>query len=104
MPERQLSEQDKKEYDAVFNEWMGKIEEIPPYEERNPDSKAGKCLDGGYNGMYTELEKIYRPKLDKILGKGGQVEENVPQSFKKKKFSDMIARNPNGFPKLPERK
>ena len=104
MPERQLSEQDQKEYDAVFNEWLEKINEIPSYEERNPDGKIGQCLDGGYNGIYTELENVYRPKLEKILERGGQVKKKVPQRPGMKKFSDMIIQNPNGFPELPGRK
>ena len=92
MPGKQLSEQEKKEYDAILNEWMGKIDEIPSYEERNQERKGGNSLDNGYNGIYTELEKIYRPKLDKILGRDVQVEKDS----KIKKFSDMIVRNTNG--------
>ncbi len=104
MVERQLSEQEQKEYDAVLHEWMEKVSEIPSYEERNPDSKRGQCLDNGYNGMYTELEKIYRPKLEKILGIESPVEKNAPLRPKMKKFSDMIMSNPNGFPAVPGRK
>ncbi|RKJ46558.1 hypothetical protein D7X98_04170 [bacterium 1XD8-76] len=100
MPGKQLSEQEKKEYDAILNEWMGKIDEIPSYEER----KGGNCLDNGYNGIYTELERIYRPKLDKILGRDGQVEKETQSTSKIKKFSDMIVRNTNGFPELPKTK
>lgn len=104
MAERQLNEQEQKEYDAVFHEWMEKISEIPSYEERNPDSKGGKCLDNGYNGMYTELEKIYRPKLEKILGIENTVEKAAIPKIRMKKFSDMIMQNPNGFPAVPGRK
>lgn len=63
-----LSEQDQQEYDRIFNEWLEKLKEIPKYEVRHPN---GVCvLDGGYNGPYTELEKIYRPQLDEILARG----------------------------------
>ena len=108
MPEKQLSEQEKKEYDAVLNEWLEKIDEIASYEEQNQESgkrdKNTMCLDFGYNGIYTELENIYRPKLDKILGRDGQTGKEAAPKPKIKKFSDLIVPNPHGFPELLKKK
>lgn len=96
MSEIRLSEQDKKEYDKILNEWIEKVKEIPSYEERNPDRESGEyVLDGGYNGPYTELEKIYRPKLDAIKARGGKV--------KMKKFSDLIEKSGNDSQEEPEK-
>lgn len=78
-----LSEQDQQEYDCIFNEWMKKVKDIPEYGDRHPDGVY--VLDGGYNGPYTELEKIYRPQLDEILARGGK--------GKMKKFSELIEKS-----------
>lgn len=83
MSEHHLSDKDQQEYDRIFNEWLEKVKEIPPYEDRHPDGVY--VLDGGYNGPYTELEKIYRPQLDEILARGGKA--------KMKKFSDLIEKS-----------
>ncbi len=83
MEELHLSEADQLEYDCILNEWMQKVKEIPAYEQRNPDRAQGTyVLDGGGNGPYTELEKIYRPKLDAIKARG--------RKGKMKKFSELI--------------
>ncbi len=104
MPGKQLSEQEKKEYDAVLNEWLEKIDEIGEQDqEPGKRDKDTMRLDFGYNGIYTELEKIYRPKLDKILGRDGQVGKEATPKPKIKKFSDLIAQNPQGFPELPQK-
>ena len=83
MAELHLSEEDQLEYNRILNEWMEKINEIPAYEQRNSGRAQGVYkLDGGSNGPYTELEKIYRPKLDAIKARGGK--------GKVKKFSELI--------------
>lgn len=81
-----LSEQDQQEYDRIFNEWLEKLKEIPEKKVSQHDKLAGiSTLDGGYNGQYTELEKIYRPQLDAILARGGK--------SKMKKFSELIEKS-----------
>lgn len=105
MPGKQLSEQEKKEYDTILNEWLEKIDEIEEQgQEPGKRDKDTMRLDFGYNGVYTELEKIYRPKLDKILGRDGQMGKEATSKSKIKKFSDLIVQNPHRFPELPKKK
>ena len=83
MEELHLSKEDQLEYDRILNEWIEKIKEIPEYGQRHNNRAQGVyTLDGGNNGPFTELEKIYRPKLDEIKARGGK--------GKVKKFSELI--------------
>ena len=65
---KDLSEKEQLEYKTILQEWIEKIKEIPSYEDRHPNGFSN-TLDGGYNGPYTELKKIYKPKLEAIMAK-----------------------------------
>lgn len=58
-PFNDLNDAGKKMWNEVMNEWSEKIKTIKPKYSHN-------ILDNGSNGKYTDLEKIYIPKLQEI--------------------------------------
>lgn len=84
----------------IQQEWVNEVEEF--FDAHKDDDINPNRLDGSQTWALAAIQMKYKKKINKELGMDYYPDIAKVKKSAHKKFSDMIMKNPNGFPDLPK--
>lgn len=102
MSERNLTPELMNRIQEIHREWADEVEQ---YFDAHKDEKVScNQLDGPRTWGLVKIEQKYKKKINDELGIAYYKDVDEVAKSGHRKFSDLIIKNPNGFPDLPGRK
>lgn len=100
MSERKLNKEQEATLQKIIQEWKDEVECF--FETHKDDENTVNRLDGPQTWGLASIQQKYKKKANKELGMEYFTDVTEVKKASHKKFSDLIARNPHGFPELPK--
>lgn len=101
MSERKLTKEQKEKFQKLQQEWMREVDQC--FEAHKDDEIHPNQLDGPQTCDLARIQQKYKKKINEELGMDFYEDVGEVKKDGHRKFSDMIIKNPNGFPKLSKR-
>lgn len=100
MSERKLTKEQSDRLQQIHKEWL---DEVTLFFEAQNEKLNSNQLDGPETWGLVAIEQKYKKKINTELGIDFYKDVVGVEKSGHKRFSDLIIKNPNGFPNLPER-
>lgn len=99
MSDRKLTKEQKDKLQSIIKEWIREVDQC--FDAYKDEDSYPNRLDGPQTWELAKIQMKYKKKINEELGIDFYKDVAKVEKSKYKKFSDIIVKNPNGFPKLP---